>query len=550
MIFTPRPYQLAACAAVNAALSQGESGILTVLPTGSGKTILLADLIHGWMTNWPDTRVCVLAHTKELVEQNAAKFSAYWQQQQSTDAPMGIYCAGLNQRNSSAPVLFASIQSVAKKAMQLGAFDVLLIDEAHHIPTKKEEGVWRQFIADATRANPNVRIVGLSATPYRLGSGSIVSPDAILKRVCYEVSVLELIRDGYLCPLVTKSSDVKIDTSRLHTRQGEYIAAEIESLMDQDNLIAGAVQDMMLYGADRKSWIVFCAGVNHASHVCDALNAAGVATGLVTGKTPRLERDRTIADFKARRLRALCNVNVLSEGFDFPGIDLVALLRPTKSAGLYYQQVGRSFRLAPEKSDALILDFAGVIAEHGPVDQIRVKQKPIAEEPGEAPMKDCPQCNTPLHTSVRLCPQCGYQFPPPSLAHDAQAAIDMPILSSQIKPIRHEITSVRYQHHVGKSGISTLRVDYYSGYVRVAQEWVCLEHDGYARTKAVKWWRAREPRPMQSQPGTVQQAMEWIKGGFQLTQPTALHLRPGTGDKRYPEIVRFEWENNLAAVAA
>lgn len=549
MIFTPRPYQLAACAAVNAALSQGESGILVVIPTGGGKTPIMADLIHGWITQWPDTRVCVLAHRKKLVSQNAAKFAAYWQQQQKTAAPLGIYCAGLNQRNTTASALFAGIDSVAKKAMQLGAFDVLLIDEAHHIPTAKAEGIWHQFIADARRANPNVRVVGLSATPYRLGSGSIVGQDSILKRVCYEASIPDLIRDGYLCPLVTKSSDTKIDTSRLHIRQGEYVAAEVESLMDQDNLINDAVHDMIRYGADRKSWMVFCAGIKHANHMCAALNAAGIAAAVVSSENPQ-HHDAILSAFETQKLRAVCNVNVLSEGYDYPGIDLVALLFLSKSAGRYYQCVGRAFRLSPDKEDALILDYGGLIAEHGPVDQIRIKQKPISEEPGESPMKDCPQCNTPLHTAVRLCPNCGYEFPPPALAHDAQAAIDMPILSSQIKPIRHEITNVRYQHHVGKSGISTLRVDYYSGYVRVAQEWVCLEHEGYARQKAVKWWRDREPRPMQLQPGTVQQAIEWIHGGFQLTQPTAIHLRPGTGDKKYPEIVRFEWAENLAAVAA
>ena len=505
----------------------------------SGKTILLADLIHQWMVNWPETRVCVLAHTKELVEQNAAKFAAYWQQQQQAPAPMGIHCAGLGKRDASnVSVLFASIQSVTKKAMQLGAFDVLMIDEAHHIPTEKDEGVWRRFIADATQANPNVRIVGLSATPYRLGTGSIIGKETILKRVCYEVSVLELIQQGHLCPLITKGGAVQADTSTLHTRQGEYIAAEIESLMDQDNLIAGAVQEMISQGADRKSWIVFCAGINHADHVRLALCEAGIPAGLVTGKTPRQERDRTIADFKAGRLRALCNVNVLSEGFDHPGIDLVALLRPTKSAGLYYQQVGRSFRLCNGKQDALILDFAGVIAEHGPVDQIQVKRKEKGEG-GEMPTKDCPECGETLHLSAMRCPVCGYEFPA-SPKHDAEAA-DAAILSSQIRPVRHTITDVRYLPHVGQSGVPTLRVDYYAGYSRVAQEWVCVEHSGYAKAKALQWLTLRYPRNFNHAPGTVSQLLDWIKGGMQLTKPVAIHLRPGSNNKKYPEIVRYEW---------
>jgi DNA repair protein RadD len=547
MIITPRPYQAAACAAVNTGLADNGTGLLVVIPTGGGKTLVMADLIHQWMINWPETRVCVLAHTKELVEQNAGKFAAYWQQQQQIPAPMGIYCAGLRKKETDASVLFASIQSVSKKAMQLGAFDVLMVDEAHHIPTAKDEGVWRRFIADATRANPNVRIVGLSATPYRMGTGSIIGKDTILKRICYEVSVLDLIKQGHLCPLVTKSSATQVDTSRLHIRQGEYVAAEVEAMMDQDNLINGAVQEMIALGGDRRSWIVFCAGVNHAAHVRDALNYAGIAAGLVTGETPAAERDRTIAAFKARKLRALCNVNVLSEGFDFPGIDLVALLRPTKSPGLYYQQVGRSFRLCNGKQDALILDFAGVIAEHGPVDQIQVRTKEKGEG-GEMPSKNCPECNEPLHLSVMKCPACGYEFPSKP-KHDAQAA-DAAILSSQIRPVRHEISDARYSRHLGQSGSVTLRVDYYSGYHRVAQEWVCIEHTGYAKAKAIQWLTARYPQNYKHLPGTVEQLLDWIKGGFELARPAAIHIRPGTGNKKFPEIVRYEWPAMTLELAA
>lgn len=537
-----RPYQTVAVQAINDGIASGGNGILAVIPTGGGKTIVLADLVHQWMVNWPDTRVCVLAHTKELVEQNAMKFADFWQQQQEYPAPMGIYCAGLNQRNTIAPVLFASIQSVTKKAMQLGAFDVLLIDEAHHIPTNRDEGIWRRFIADATKANPNVRVVGLSATPYRLGSGSVVGKDHILKSICYEISVLELINQGYLCPLVTKSSENPMpDIPKLHIRNGEYVAAEVEKLMDQDSLIKGAVNEIMKYGSNRKSWLIFCAGVNHAAHVRDALINAGIQAGLVTGNTPRQERDQNIAAFKAGTLRALCNVNVLSEGFDFPGIDLVALLRPTKSPGLYYQQVGRSFRLSPGKQDALILDFAGVIAEHGPVDQIQVRKQEKAEEPGEAPQKDCPQCGAALHLSIMRCPECGYQFPS-SPTHDAQAA-EAAILSSQLRPIRHEVSSVRYSHHIGQSGIPTLRVDYYSGWNRIAQEWVCLEHHGYAKTKALQWITARYPNQFNHIPGNVKQLLDWIREGFVLRTPSAIHLRPGTKNAKYPEIVRYEWDD-------
>lgn len=540
-MFELRPYQISASQAADNAMRQGKSGVCLIIPTGGGKTIVMADMIHRWLMRWPDTRVLVMAHTKELVEQNASKFALFWQSQNQTPAPMGIYCAGLNQRNMTAPVIFASIQSVHRKAMQIGAFDVILADEAHHIPTAKDEGIWRNFIKDAHRANPNVRIIGLSATPWRLSSGSIIGSDSILQSIAYEIGVADLINRGYLSPLICKGSAIQADTSRLHIRQGEYINAELAELMDQQNLIDGAVADMMTLGSDRKSWLIFCAGVAHSRHVADALQSAGISADSLTGDTPRLERDRIVADFKAGKIRALCNCMVLTEGFDHPGIDLVALLRPTKSAGLYYQMVGRGFRLSPGKADCLILDFAGVIAEHGPVDAIKAKaQKAKGESATEgAPTKCCPECKTCLHPSVNPCPECGYAWPIKP-KHDAKA-IEAAILSSQVKAVRYSVSRVAYSRHVGKSGIPTLRVDYFSGFLRVASEWVCLEHSGWARQKAEKWWKQREPRPMQIIPTTIEQVMDWIDGGYELKRPTAILVRTLPGKDAFHEIVKYEW---------
>lgn len=543
-----RDYQSAASQAADNAMRQGQSGVCLIIPTGGGKTIVMADMIHRWLTQWPETRVAVLAHTKELVEQNASKFALFWQSQNHTPAPIGIYCAGLNRRDMDASVIFASIQSVAKKAMQLGMFDVLLVDEAHHIPTAKEEGIWRNFIKDARRANPNVRIIGLSATPWRLGSGSIIGTDSILNSIGYEIGVADLIQQGYLSPLICKGSATQADTSRLHIRQGEYVGAELAELMDQQSLIDGAVDDMVALGADRKSWLLFCAGVAHSQHVADSLNAAGIVSASLTGDTPRIERDRMIADFKAGRIRALCNCMVLTEGFDHPGIDLVALLRPTKSAGLYYQMVGRGFRLSPGKTDCLVLDFAGVIAEHGPVDAIKAKpQKIKGESPTEsAPTKCCPECKTYLHPSVNPCPECGYAWPTKP-KHEAQA-VEAAILSSQIKPTRHEVSRVSYSRHIGKSGIPTLRVDYFSGFLRVASEWVCLEHTGYARQKAERWWAQRFSEHAWILPSEVNQ--EAINHAEKyLTTPSAIHVRTLQGKDPFPEIVKYEFSPDKKLLA-
>lgn len=544
------PYQAAASQAVDAALAQGETGMLLVLPTGAGKTLVISDMAHRWLTAWPETRIAVLAHTKELVEQNAEKFARYWRAQTGQTAPLGVYCAGLKRKDAEVPILFASIQSVYKRAMALGMFDVLIIDEAHHIPTAKGEGIWKQFLADAQRANPNVRTVGLSATPYRMSSGTIVGPDAILKRIVHETSVLDLINEGYLSPLICKGSDHAANPTGLHVRQGEYVAAEMDALMNQDSLIQGAVVDMIRLGSDRKSWIVFCASVAHAEHVHQVLNESSVSAAIVTGETPARERDEIICQFKSGYYQALCNVNVLTEGFDHPGIDLVALLRPTKSPGLYYQMVGRGLRKSPGKENCLVLDFAGVIAEHGPIDMLRAKDKRPSARDGEAPTKECPDCKTIVHAAAAQCPECGYAWPPRELKHDERATA-APVLSTQIQPVRHEIDGVTYDSHTGRSGSTTLRVDYYTGYLRVASEWVCFDHTGYAREKAINWWKQRQPLWTTNLrfPASVQEALDWINQDSDLLrEPTVIHVRPPKDRKDFPQIVRYEWPNAAASL--
>lgn len=498
-----------------------------VLPTGSGKTIVLAELIREALATWPGTRICVLAHVRELVSQNHDKLMHYW-----PEAPAGIYSAGLKRRDRFEPVIFASIQSVAKRAMQMGRFDLLLIDEAHRVPLRSE-GQYRQFIADCKRANPQLRIAGLTATPYRLGGGPVCGPDYILNEVAYEARIGDLIRDGYLSRLVSKAGATKADLSNVHIRNGEYLSGELERACNIEEVVEAACDEIVSLCADRKAWLLFAAGVKHAEHVRHALAERGVAVDLVTGKTPAAERDAIIARFQRGELQALVNINVLTEGFDATHIDAVVMLRPTKSAALYYQMVGRGMRLHPGKYDCLILDFSGNIVEHGPVDAIRPPRKPGQKADSEAPVRECPQCHGIVPIQARECPDCGYQWPLSEFfaSHDTKAS-GAAILSEDIKPARWPVKSVSYREHTGKSGTPTLQVTYHCG-LRSFREWVCLEHSGFARAKALTWWMARDPQGLA--PRTVEAALDVTD---RLRVPTFIHVREAG---KYPEIVKHEF---------
>ncbi|MBX3399527.1 MAG: DEAD/DEAH box helicase family protein [Gemmataceae bacterium] len=501
-----RPYQQDAIAAVYDHLRTRDDNPCVVIPTAGGKTPVIASICKDAVGLWGG-RVLVLAHVRELLEQAADKLRAV-----CPEVSFGVYSAGLKRRDRREPVIVAGIQSVWKKACEFDPFDLVIVDEAHLIPPEGD-GMYRQFLDDAKAVNPNLRIVGCTATPYRLKSGTICTPDGFLNHVCYEVGVRELIVQGFLCPLVTKVGAHKPDVDNLHIRGGEYVAGEVEDLMDQDNLVEAACGEIVGYTATRNACLIFASGVHHGKHIVSLLkDKHGIECGFVTGDTQVGERDAVLARFKSRELKYLCNVNVLTTGFDAPHIDCVALVRPTLSPGLYYQMVGRGFRLHPSKSDCLVLDFGGNVLRHGPVDQIRVKERNAGS--GPAPVKECPECHTVVMAGRAVCPDCGYEFPPPERSrHDARPS-NAGILSGQVTVETFAVHDVVYSVHTkrgaGDDAPKSLRVDYKVGWHRWKSEWVCLEHTGYARAKAVAWWKQRSRTPV---PTTAAEAVGIAKAG-------------------------------------
>ena len=235
-------------------------------------------------------------------------------------------------------------------------------------------------------------------------------PEALFTDLAYEVSVRELIDQGYLCPLVSKQTEIQLDVTGVGTRGGEFIASQLEAAVDQDPITRAAVDEIVAYGRDRKAWLLFCAGVDHARHVCDAVRARGISCATIFGETARHERDEIIGAFKRGEIRALASMGVLTTGFNAPHVDLIAMLRPTRSAGLYVQIAGRGTRLAPGKENCLVLDFAGNVARHGPIDLVRPRNL-RGDGEGEAPVKTCPECRSILPAAATECPDCGYAFP-------------------------------------------------------------------------------------------------------------------------------------------
>jgi DNA repair protein RadD len=484
-----RPYQEAAKAAVYDHLRARADNPCVVIPTGGGKTPVMAAICKDAVTLWKG-RMLILAHVKELLEQNADKLHAV-----CPDLQFGIYSAGLKRRDTQQSVIVAGIQSVFRRACELDAFDLIIVDEAHMIPPEGD-GMYQQFLAEARIVNPDVRIVGMTATPFRMKDGLICTPDHFLNHVCYEVGVRELIRDGFLSSLVTKAGRLQIDTSGLHVRGGEFVAGEVEELMDEDCLVDAACQEIMDYCENRRSVLIFTSGIQHGQHVSRVLrDTHSVKCGFVCGDTPSAERDELLGRFKSGEFKFLCNVNVLTTGFDAPNIDCVTMLRPTMSPGLYYQMVGRGLRLHPGKQNCLVLDFGGNVLRHGPVDAIDVSPADTRGDGTAAPAKQCPECQSVIAAGYAICPDYGFEFPAPKRKQHAAKASDAGILSGQVTDTEHEVRDINWSVHqkrdAPEGAPKSLRVDYRLGLDHWQSEWICVEHDGYARQKAVAWWQRR-----------------------------------------------------------
>ena len=448
-----------------------------VMPTGSGKSHVIAALCKDALQSWPETRVLMLTHVKELIEQNAEKMRLHW-----PGAPMGIYSASVGKRQLGEPITFAGIQSVRDKAQQIGHVDLIIIDECHLV-NHKDEGGYRKLISELTAINPAIRIIGYSATPYRLGHGLITDKPALFDDLIEPVSIEELVFKGYLATLRSKVTKAKLDTTGVHKRGGEFIESELQAAVDTDDNNQRVVREIIELAGDRKAWLLFCTGVKHAHHVAEVLRQRGVAAECVTGETPKKERERLLSEFKAGRLRALTNANVLTTGFDYPDIDLIAMLRPTMSPGLYVQMAGRGMRIKSHTDHCLVLDFAGVVAMHGPITAVQPPRK-AGDGNGEAPVKACPVCHELCALSARQCPACGHVFVSEERKFKLHNDDIMSLGGSQM-----DVSYWRWRKHLSKtSNREMLSCSYYGSALSdpVITEYLAVMHDGYAGQKALQ----------------------------------------------------------------
>ena len=510
---------------------------ILALPTATGKSVIIAAFIKEIMELYPMTRVMMLTHVKELIAQNAHKLSTMW-----TSAPVGVFSAGLGEKNNHMPITFGGVQSVikfiekcnAENVPHFGFINLLIVDEAHLI-SEKDETTYRKVIDYLAQINPNIKVIGLTATPYRMKGGTLTECGIfgeIIYDLCQPEMFTRLIKEGYLSRLINRKTSFEVNLDNVRVTGGDYNLKDLAKVTDREELTFDAVQETVRCGVsqNRKAWIVFGTSIEHCEHLVKMFEQFGIIAESVHSKKPTKDNDAIIEAFKRGEIRCLVNNDKLTTGFDYPEIDLICVLRATKSTSLWVQMIGRGLRVASSKKDCLVLDYGGNTRRLGAINDpvLPTAAKKGKGGTGEAPVKICPKCKCYNHVAARVCEICGEEFKFDSGL--TKQASDLALIK-EVEEVDFDTTTLRvdhvyYEEYRAKSGNLTLKVTY-SCEGKMFNEYLGFETHGMLRSRANVWWSQRSKEPM---PNTVKEALAQV---HDLKKPVAVNVRLS---EKYPEI--------------
>lgn len=552
MIIEPYDFQKAAIESIFTYFTKNKTGNpLIAMPTGTGKSVVIAAFLYEVMSKYPGQRIMVLTHRKELIEQDYLELMGMW-----PTAPAGIYSAGLNRKDIHHPIVFCGIGSVYKKAPAFGKIDLVLIDEAHLV-SPRQETMYQAFLTDLTKANSYLRVIGLSATYWRLGHG-LLTENHIFTDICFNMTDIKsfnwLLDQGYLSPLIPLRTNLQIDISGVGIQAGEYKLKELQDAVDKEEITYRALEEIVETHEDRKHWLLFTTGIEHTEHVAGMLNDVfSIPTVAIHSKLSNEERDTRIRDYKAGKYVCAVNNNVLTTGFNFKPIDLIGVLRHTQSSALWVQILGRGTRTAEGKRNCLVYDFADNTGRLGPINDPVIPPAPGSKKKtGTAPVKVCPNCNTYNHSSVRACIVCNYEFPQ-NVGFTDRASTKELIKRTEDAPeiMEFVVKHITYNIHHKLDRSDSLKVTYYCGIgVAIFTEYMGFGATGFVLRKAQRWWLARVKNSTVEQPTgsgypypvTAQEALTNIK----LTaEPQMIKVWV---NKKYPEIVSYKFNEEWVSI--
>ena len=482
-MLTPRYYQLEAIDSVIEYLFDHSGNPLVWIPTAGGKALIQAEIAKRIYEFASDQQMIFLTDITALIGQNKDELMEQW-----PDANTSVYSASYGQKNHNGELVFCGIQSVYKQADLFKNVSVIFIDEVHRA-SLSEKSMYKKFIDGIKKNNPFVRIVSMSATPWKLNTGTLEGT-WICDKIVYKIEMKTLFDEGFLCPLLTPPTSTYADTSGLKVSStGEFDEKAMQELMNNDFLIDTAIDDAMKFASNRNSILVFASGVDHAERVRYALLSRGETAEVIIGETDTDERKRIIDDFRNFKLRWIISVGTLTTGFNAKNADLAIILRATQSSSLWMQMLGRLLRTHESKTDAMVLDYGQNVERFGPVDMIG--PPPTKEQSKEAkrtPFKICHSCEALIKYLDKSCPFCFIEFGGDTTpSHGTQASTGK-LMDGERNIQTVNISRVSYSNHYShRSKNNSLRVTYHHGLEEI-HDYFDFETQGWQRARACKWW--------------------------------------------------------------
>jgi DNA repair protein RadD len=557
MAFTPRDYQIAALQSVPRYFSTKKGHPIICMPTGTGKGPVIAMIIRWIFSVNPTANVMNVTHVKKLIQQNYNQLKRVWPQ-----APAGIFSAGLGKREIRR-ITFAGIASIANALHLLDKIDILLVDECDLV-SPKEKTMYMKVIKYLLKKNPACKVIGLTATPWRMQQGHLTDGDGLFTDVCIDMtdmlSINWFMDQGYLVPLIPKRTNLELDVKGVHMVGGDFNKKELDLKVNRDEITEAALRETMEAAHDRKHWLIFACNVEHAiaiQHMCQWL---GISCNIVHSKQKDDINDQQYAEWEAGSVRAIVNYGVLTTGVDFPNIDCIVMLRATASSRLWVQMLGRGTRPVYEegfnlltqegrlasiqhsdKRNCLVLDFGRNSKRLGTFNDPNIPGSK-KKSGGTAPVKECPACDTYCHASVRYCggkpyptdAGCGHEFKFEVKIVDSASADELLKRSGEMPIIEIlQIDHIEYARHEKAGGTPSLKITYWHS-INSYNEFKFFDHpvDSLPHSNAKSWWEQRAPgTPM---PKDVNDALG--RAQMELASPT--HMRVWI-NKKYPEIKAF-----------
>ena len=476
MHYKTRQYQIDCADAWYKSLKDPLCKPVVAVPTAAGKTVILGIFLNQYLNDHPDDRIVVLSHTQEIVEQDYNSLRVFFPEME-----ISIYSAGLGEKELG-QITVAGIQSAINNVNLFKWTNLFIVDEVHAV-NHAAVGSYRKLL-DAAHG----RVAGMSATIFRSGHGYIYEGKGTLfNHLAYDLTSVRnfnnLVEDGYLCELISVAPDTQLDSSDIKKSGGDYNVKHLAAAHDQESITKAAIQDLKKYGKNYRKWLVFAIDIDHADHICKFLNTAGIPSRVLHSRM-LAGREDVLDTFQNGRTQAIVSVGMITTGFDAPCVDLIALLRPTMSAVLHVQMVGRGMRVFPGKGHCLVLDFAGNTERLGPINNVTIPKRK-GKGKGEAPTKTCPMCKTITFARAKLCKVCGHEFvfeTKLTLGSSKNNIFKKDRMTGK-PPKWMDVNGTSYQIHKKMGKPDSVKVSYRCG-ISTVVEWLFPEHPGFPGRKS------------------------------------------------------------------